>query len=220
MLGAGNIGLGDQLWCRSAPPTSIVAGILEGRVVTNLAEACARARAASCTVVWPTMTPAYSTAAGHFVASLLGATTAKHCSCRYRRSGRYSAKLCLPSPGREVFDWAWPPKEPTLNSITGAQRHDRWTLAKQIFSNGAVQFERGRILEPQREGIELAKAQSVYQRKLTGEDVQACRVGSAWESRWPRQPDATRSLGRLSTTQSKEREPALPIPEELSVSTY
>lgn len=50
----------------------------------------------------------------------------------------------------------------SLISITGAQRHDWWTPAKRIFSNGAVQFERGRILEPQREGVELAKAQSVY----------------------------------------------------------
>ncbi|WP_193073255.1 helix-turn-helix domain-containing protein, partial [Brevibacterium sp. FME37] len=60
--------------------------------------------------------------------------------------------------------------------ITGAQRHDWWTPAKRIFSNGAVQFERWRTLEPQREVIELAKAQSVYQRKLTDEDVQACRA--------------------------------------------
>ena len=126
MLGAGNIGLGDQLWCRSAPPTSIVAEILEGRVVTHLAEACARARAASCTVVWPTMTPAYSTAAGYFVASLLGATTAKHCRCRYRRSGRYSAKLCLPSPGREVFDWAWPPMTPWVVPKRANADFDHW----------------------------------------------------------------------------------------------
>lgn len=37
-------------------------------------------------------------------------------------------------------------------------------------------FERARILERQREGIELAKAQGIYQRKLTDDDVQACRA--------------------------------------------
>ena len=44
------------------------------------------------------------------------------------------------------------------------------------FLSGMAQFERARILERQREGIELAKAQGVYQRKLTDEDVQACRA--------------------------------------------
>ncbi|WP_413332843.1 recombinase family protein [Brevibacterium sp. GP-SGM9] len=44
------------------------------------------------------------------------------------------------------------------------------------FLSGMAQFERARILERQREGIELAKVQGVYQRKLTDEDVQACRA--------------------------------------------
>lgn len=44
------------------------------------------------------------------------------------------------------------------------------------FLSAMAQFERARILERQREGIELAKAQGVYQRKLSDEDVEACRV--------------------------------------------
>ena len=44
------------------------------------------------------------------------------------------------------------------------------------FLSGMAQFERARILERQREGIALAKAQGVYQRKLTDEDVEACRA--------------------------------------------
>ena len=44
------------------------------------------------------------------------------------------------------------------------------------FLSGMAQFERARILERQREGIELAKSQGVYQRKLTDKDVQACRA--------------------------------------------
>lgn len=44
------------------------------------------------------------------------------------------------------------------------------------FLSGMAQFERARILERQREGIELAKAKGVYQRKLTDEDVRACRA--------------------------------------------
>lgn len=44
------------------------------------------------------------------------------------------------------------------------------------FLSGMAQFERARILERQREGIELAKAQGVYQRKLNDEDVAACRA--------------------------------------------
>ncbi|PCC48808.1 recombinase family protein [Brevibacterium aurantiacum] len=44
------------------------------------------------------------------------------------------------------------------------------------FLSGMAQFERARILERQREGIELAKTQGVYQRKLNEEDVEACRA--------------------------------------------
>lgn len=44
------------------------------------------------------------------------------------------------------------------------------------FLSGMAQFERARILERQREGIELAKTQGVYQRKLSEEDVEACRA--------------------------------------------
>lgn len=44
------------------------------------------------------------------------------------------------------------------------------------FLSGMAQFERARILERQREGIALAKAHGVYQRKLTDEDVEACRA--------------------------------------------
>ncbi|RAA53486.1 recombinase family protein [Burkholderia multivorans] len=44
------------------------------------------------------------------------------------------------------------------------------------FLSGMAQFERARILERQREGIELAKARGIYQRKLTDEDVEACRA--------------------------------------------
>ncbi|RCS91612.1 recombinase family protein [Brevibacterium aurantiacum] len=44
------------------------------------------------------------------------------------------------------------------------------------FLAAMAQFERARILERQREGIALAKAQGVYQRKLTDEDVEACRA--------------------------------------------
>lgn len=44
------------------------------------------------------------------------------------------------------------------------------------FLSAMAQFERTRILERQREGIELAKTKGVYQRKLTGEDVEAGRA--------------------------------------------
>lgn len=44
------------------------------------------------------------------------------------------------------------------------------------FLAAMAQFERSRILERQREGIALAKAQGVYQRKLTTDDVEACRT--------------------------------------------
>ncbi|MCI4012095.1 recombinase family protein [Brevibacterium sp. ZH18] len=44
------------------------------------------------------------------------------------------------------------------------------------FLSGMAQFERASILERQRTGIELAKDQSVYQRKLNDKDVEACRA--------------------------------------------
>src|SRR5699024_11904579 len=44
------------------------------------------------------------------------------------------------------------------------------------FLAAMAQFERSRILERQRQGIALAKVQGVYQRKLTTDDVEACRT--------------------------------------------
>ena len=60
-----------------------------------------------------------------------------------------------------------------MNSVQSTSETDKLFLT---FLSGMAQFERARILERQREGIELAKAQGVYQRKLTDEDVQACRA--------------------------------------------
>ena len=103
----------------------------------------------------------------------------------YAREGDHIRVASLDRLGRDTRDLYSVVDALTGKGCTVEFVSERITVAKDghspiqelflTFLAGMAEFERARIRERQREGIELAKARGVYQRKLTDDDVDACR---------------------------------------------